>query len=192
MGDEGSVLLTTRKGAGLTRVRLASLAGTSPQQIEKLEKGIREMTRGWAERLAPHLGVSAEFLVFAGVRKTQVMGYAAAGSDMVTFADAQGPFDEVTAPSWATDKTVAVRIRGTSLGKLFDGWLAFYDDRRDPPDESLIGLVCICEIDDGRVLIKKLRQASAKGKYHLESETEPTLFDQRVIWAAEVKEMRPR
>jgi transcriptional regulator with XRE-family HTH domain len=192
MDETTGVLLATRKAANMTRVKLAELANTSPQQIEKLEKGFREMTRAWAERLAPHLGVKAEFLVFSGTRKIPIVGYAAAGADSVTFADGQGPFDEVEAPSWANETTVAVRVRGTSLGLYFDGWLAFYDNRRDPPDDSLVGALCVCGLSRGRVVIKKLRAGSAKGLFHLESETEPTLFDERVEWAAEVKEMRPR
>lgn len=183
-------LARSRAERGLSRPKLAALAGTSPQQIERLEKGMREMTRIWADRLAPHLGVSPEFLVFSTERKINVVGLASAGGDTITFADAQGPFDEVDAPDWATENTVAVQIRGTSLGRFLDGWIAFYDDRRDPPDESLHGYVCVCGLTDGRVVIKRLRASSAKGKYHLESETEPTMFDVAVDWAARVREMR--
>lgn len=192
MAGETTVLFRARKEAGMSRPQLAELAGTSAQQIEKLEKGVREMTRTWAERLAPHLGVTAEFLVFSRGRTTSVVGYAAAGNDTVTFADAQGPLEEVDAPQWATKDTVAVRVRGTSLGIHFDNWLAFYDDRRDPPDQSLIGELCICGLPENRVVIKKLRAGSIKGKFHLESNTEPTMFDQVVEWAAMVSEMRPR
>lgn len=190
--SEINVLQAARKSAGMTRNKLAALANTSAQQIEKLEKGMREMTRAWAERLAPHLGVSPQHLVFANARKVNVMGYASAGGDTIVFGDAQGPFDEVNAPSWATERTVAVQIRGTSLGRPFNNWLAFYNDRRDPPDESLIGELCICGLADGRVMIKTLQKGSSKGRYHLESLTEPTIPDQRVDWAAIVEEMRRR
>lgn len=122
-------------------------------------------------------------------RQIQIVGFASAGSDEVRFNDAQGPFDEVDAPAWANDHTVAVRIRGTSLGMLFDGWIAFYDDRKDPPDESLLGRVCICGLANDRVVIKKLRAGSARGLYHLESTTEGTLFDVEVEWAALVRSM---
>lgn len=37
---------------------LAGAVGTSKQQIHKLRIGERKLTRGWAERLAPHLGVT--------------------------------------------------------------------------------------------------------------------------------------
>ena len=142
--------------------------------------------------IALEIPVSSLYSLQNSVEPIKVVGYAAAGSDMVIFADGQGPFDEVEAPAWATSTTVAVRIRGTSLGRHFDGWLAFYDDRRDPPDESILGSLCICGLAGGRVVIKKLRAGSSKGKFHLESETEPTLFDEVVEWAAQVREMRPK
>jgi hypothetical protein len=124
-------------------------------------------------------------------RRVPIMGYAAAGNDTVTFfGDAQGPFDEVPAPDWASKDTVAVKVRGTSLGRFLDGWVAFYDDRRDPPDESLLGQVCVCGLRDGRVVVKKLRAAAGRGLFHLESETEPTMFDVPVDWAAKVREFR--
>ena len=40
-------------------------------------------------------------------------------------------------------------------------------------------------------MIRMLRQGSAKGLYHLECENEPTLFDVPLVWAAEVRSMRP-
>lgn len=48
-------LMTLR---GLTGVAIAKAAGTSKQQIHKLRYGDRKMTREWAEKLAPALGVS--------------------------------------------------------------------------------------------------------------------------------------
>jgi SOS-response transcriptional repressor LexA len=54
------------RGKPLSMAALARLAGTSPQQIERLEKSDRKFTREWAERLAPHLGVTAKELMFDG------------------------------------------------------------------------------------------------------------------------------
>lgn len=48
-----------REAAGLSRSALATAASTSQQQIARLESGERKLTTQWAERLAPHLGVSA-------------------------------------------------------------------------------------------------------------------------------------
>lgn len=60
----GSPVYLARKAKGLSMPELADLANTSTQQIDRLELKQREMTRHWAERLAPHLGVEAVYLVF--------------------------------------------------------------------------------------------------------------------------------
>ena len=177
---------------GWTIDQAAEAVGISRGGYLKIQRGENRLTTTTIEQAARAFGVSRGEIVADDAAKVPVMGLASAGSDTVTFTDAQGPFDEVDAPDWATDKTVAVQIRGTSLGRLLDGWIAFYDDRRDPPDESLHGRVCICGLTDGRVVIKKLRQGSAKARYHLESENEPTMFDVDLDWAAAVREMRPR
>jgi len=52
----------------VTQAQLAEAAGTSPQQINRLIHGEREMTGQWAERLAPVLRTTPESLVFPGVR----------------------------------------------------------------------------------------------------------------------------
>jgi transcriptional regulator with XRE-family HTH domain len=186
-----SPLFRARLARELSRPQLAELAGTSPQQIERLEKGMREMTRTWADRLAPHLGVSPEFLVFSRARQIPIIGYASAGSGEMHFDSEQHVIGKIDAPDWANDNTVAVTVRGTSLGRLLDGWAALYDDRRDPPDDSLIGALCVVQIEGGGVFIKRLRKGSAANLFHLESATEATLFDQPIAWAAKVRELRP-
>lgn len=176
---------------GWTIDQAAEAVGISRGGYLKIQRGENRLTSTTIDLAAKAFGVSKSDIVSEDDMKISIVGYAAAGGDSVTFfGEGQGPFDEVDAPAWATDKTVAVRIRGTSLGKYFDGWLALYDDRRDPPDDSLFGLLCICGLADGRVVIKRLRASSTKGKYHLESETEPTMFDVAVDWAARVREMR--
>ena len=171
---------------------LADSIGISTGYLSRMETGGRNVSLKYLPKLASALGVKETDLVNSrGARTVPLMGYAAAGGDSVVYySDAQGPFDEVEAPEGATQHTVAVQVRGTSLGRLFDGWIAFYDDVRDPPEGALLNRVCVCGLADGRVMIKKLRPGSAKGLYHLESETEPTMFDVPVDWAAKVREFR--
>lgn len=57
-----------RDRAGLSQAKLADLAGTSQPQIKRLESGERKLTKEWAQRLAPHLGVSPERLLFPDKR----------------------------------------------------------------------------------------------------------------------------
>jgi len=48
----------------LSQAQLAALAGTSQPQIKRLESGERKLTKEWADRLAPHLGVRPEEILF--------------------------------------------------------------------------------------------------------------------------------
>lgn len=59
-----STLKDLRERKGLSQAQLAELAGTSQPQVKRLESGQRELTKMWAERLAPHLGVTASELLF--------------------------------------------------------------------------------------------------------------------------------
>ena len=107
-------------------------------------------------------------------------------------ASLAGPFDDVEAPDAASASTVAVQIRGHSLGALFDNWLVFYDDVRDPPGDDMIGRMCVCGLADGRVLVKALKRSQVSGMWTLLSNTEPPIYDVALDWAALVREMRPR
>jgi SOS-response transcriptional repressor LexA/DNA-binding XRE family transcriptional regulator len=53
-----------RDRAGLSQPQLAQLAGTSVQNVSRLERGDRQLTKAWAEKLAPHLGVGPQLLMF--------------------------------------------------------------------------------------------------------------------------------
>ena len=60
-----------RLKAGLTMQELADLAGTTAPQINKLEKGQRDLDKKWALRLTPYLGVTAEELMFPEKKRYQ-------------------------------------------------------------------------------------------------------------------------
>lgn len=59
-----SVLQAYRKANKLTQQELAERVGTSQPQIRRLENGERKLTREWAEKLAPHLGITPAQLLF--------------------------------------------------------------------------------------------------------------------------------
>ncbi len=59
-----SMIRTLREARGMTQAQLARLAATSQPQIRRLEAGERQLSKDWAERLAPHLGIAASTLMF--------------------------------------------------------------------------------------------------------------------------------
>lgn len=121
-----------------------------------------------------------------------LVGYVSAGAAATYFQQDSGHLDEVPAPDNASEATVAVEIRGDSLGSFFDRWLVFYDDVRRPVTSDLVGRLCVVGIEDGRILIKKIKRSKARGLYHLISQTEDPIFDVTIDWAARVKSMIPR
>ncbi|WP_207633223.1 phage repressor protein [Devosia aurantiaca] len=92
-----------------------------------------------------------------------VVGYVGAGAEAHFYALSDGELDRVPAPDGATPETVAVEIRGESLGPLFERWLVHYDDVRSPITQDLVGQLCVVGLPDDRVLVKKIRRAKSKG-----------------------------
>ena len=160
------------------------------------EAGTRGIKDDEIARYASAFKVSVPWLAYgidmAGRATVPLVGYVGAGAETHLFGNGQGPFDEVEAPEGSNEKTVAVEIRGESLGSFFDRWLVFYDDVRDPPSTNMIGDLCIVGTKDGRVLIKKLAKGSHRGLYTLLSQFESPIFDVEIAWAARVKNMVPR
>lgn len=90
-------------------------------------------------------------------------------------------------PERVSPETVAVIVQGDSMaGLLGDGSVLYYETRREPPTDDLIGRLCIVGLADGRVLVKILQWGSAPGRYNLASTAMNTITDQIVEWAARV------
>src|SRR5271154_1633829 len=182
-------LRQTRK----TRSGLALALGRSPSAVTDLLNGSRRLRAEEIAVVAESLGAEPPRLVGGGrpghpTGRVSLVGYVGAGAIAHFYADAQGPFDEVEAPDAASLKTVAVQIRGHSLGALFDNWLVFYDDLRDAPGDELIGRMCVGGLADGRVLIKALKRSQIAGLWNLLSNVEPPIYDVVLEWAALVRE----
>jgi hypothetical protein len=123
-----------------------------------------------------------------------VVGYVGAGAEAHFYALSDGELDRVPAPDNAGPETVAVEIRGESLGPLFERWLVHYDEVRSPITHDLMGQLCVVGLANDKVLVKKVRRAKSKadGLYDLLSNNEDPMLDQVIEWAAKVKSMVPR
>jgi transcriptional regulator with XRE-family HTH domain len=187
----GNNLKSLRVKKGWTHEEAATEMGVSRGQFIKLERGERQLTAHYIQEAARAFGVS-EAAVIQPPRSVPLVGFVGAGSEAHFYDDGQGPFDEVPAIEDATLSTVAVEIRGGSLGPMFDGWRAYYDDVRTPPTEDMFGELCVVAMPDGRVLVKKLMLGRTKQRFDLWSNFEPPLSDVEIVWAAIVKGIRPK
>jgi transcriptional regulator with XRE-family HTH domain len=185
-------LKRARKARGLTLDRLAEALDTSKGYLSDMESGKRPMPPGpMLERLAQALQIPAAELLREDA-SVPVVGYVGAGAEAHYYATGDGNLGQIDAPPGARPSTVAVEIRGDSLGPLFDGWVAFYDETRTPVTPDLIGQLCVVGLPDGRILIKRLKATADPARFHLLANTEAPLFDQEVSWAARVLTMRPK
>lgn len=119
-----------------------------------------------------------------------VVGIVGAGGDVAYDTALEGDTEPVTRPPGAPDETVAVEIRGDSLGPGFDRWYALYAQRHDPVTRDLVGHLCVVGTEDGRTLIKWVR-LGRKG-YNLQSGNGAIEENVRLAWGAKVIDLRPR
>lgn len=117
-----------------------------------------------------------------------IIGWVGAGADAHFYnaaADAPSP-DYVPAPANTPPGTVGVEIRGDSLGKTYNGWVAIYGARQDGLPDNYRGELCVLWLADDRVLIKQARPSRIPGQYHLTSDFSEPIMDVEIEYSARV------
>lgn len=110
----------------------------------------------------------------------------------ILYAEGQTTGDYAPAPPGGSDEAVAVEVAGHSMrGVADDGSLIYYEERRDPPTQDMLGHVVVVGLPGGEVLIKRLLRGSRKNLFDLESIAGPTRSDTRVEWAAHIVAIIP-
>lgn len=168
---------------GKSKSGLAKRLGKHPNVVTNILKGDRRVA-------LDELPLIREYLELEPA--VRVVGYVGASSEEVYFAGADDPAETAPLPPGASPDTVAVEIKGDSLGPGFNGWLAFYDDRRAPVTPNLMGRLCVVGLPDGRVLIKILRQAPGRRFHLMPNGRGEAILDQKVEWAARVIHLAPK
>lgn len=168
----------------------------NPKILENLEQVADEQIKQTVRKYAhEHLESSdiAALIDRLPEKQVPVVGYVGAGSKTYYFdvGHDAGAVDWVRAPKNSTDQTVALEVRGTSLGEVFNRWLVFFDDRRSPITDDLIGELCIVALPDNRLLVKKI-EVDRNGGFILKSNTEEPIEVEEIVWAARVTHMEPR
>lgn len=131
---------TLRESLGLTQSELAEKALTSQPQIKRLENGERELTRTWAERLAPHLNTTPIRLLFpdgadAGDQvRGKLISWVSAGS--LLQPDVEIDDEDVTKWVYAPDLDrngdwIVLRVDGDSMNRISPHDSLIFVNRKD-------------------------------------------------------------
>lgn len=121
-----------------------------------------------------------------------IVGYVGAGAAIIFDDEGEVPLGEAPRPMGAPESTRAVRVKGDSMpGSAENGWLIYYNNRRDPPTEDLFGELCVVGCEDGRVLVKRLLRGRESGLFDLAPTIGAIERDVRVAWAALVEWIKP-
>jgi hypothetical protein len=196
---------------GMSGRSAAEALGVPPATLNAHERagepGGRRYKPDEAESYARRLGVSPEWLLLGKGRmaveqdddeeesrtpRTPIVGYVGAAAEAHFYNVGHGHLDETDRPNNATDSTVAVEIRGDSLGPWFDRWLVFYDDVKSPITEDMYGHLCVVGLSNDQVLVKEVRPGSRRGLFHLGPTGNETAKDAKVLWGAKVRMIAPR
>lgn len=157
----GNRIKELRIAAGLTQPKLAELAETTKNQLQKLEKGERRLSDHWAQRIAAHLGVQPfELFMTEGarvpVRFVPLIGSIQCG-DWVEAV--QTPEGQVPAINGGVN-VFALRAQGDSMNRLItpEGYVYVDPDDRDMID----GKVYVVMNGDGEATAKMYRANPAR------------------------------
>jgi hypothetical protein len=175
--------------------RMRNLDASDPKKFQTIPLDMTRKAARFFQELPPGFDGMTQWLDGmdqAPTKEVPLVGYVGAGAAAHYYGSADDGLGTAPAPDGATDSTVAVEIRGDSLGELFDHWIVYYDDVRAPVTHDLLGRLCVVGLPDDRVLIKKIVRSKTEGLYHLLSNMEGPILDQEVWWAARVKSMVPR
>jgi len=97
-----------RVARGLTLERVAELAGTSLQQVQRLESGKRRLTEGWMRRLAPVLGVAPADLMSDALPDGDQIGQHSENALVLRWWGLLTPDEKRMIVSFARDKGIEI------------------------------------------------------------------------------------
>lgn len=195
------------QAARLRQVRISRGFSTAKEAAEKFgwnyntysqhERGQVGITRAATDYARAYKISEAWLLTGEGIaddeRMVPIRGLAGAGPDgSVLFAEGHGNFGEVPAPLDSSASVEALEVQGESMyGIANDGWLLFYEDK-EPPAKKHFGELCVCWLEDDRVLVKIPRPGTTKGLFNLESANARTMHDIPVRAFAIVTDIKTR
>lgn len=188
-----------RSSLGLNQTEFAERVGTTQSTVTRWEKG-SEPRGEHLQRLAELANTTVERLLnisdlTSPTDHIPVVGYVGAGAAIMPYDDySHGDgHDFVERPPFVEGKAVAVEVKGDSLYPVAeDGWRLVYAGEQTVIEEDVLNKLCVVQLEDGRMLVKRLMRGTKPQHYHLASTNAPLIEDVRITWAARVKAIIPR
>lgn len=183
-----------RKAAGLNQAAFGRLIGVNQSTVSRWERGkfSQEPTIENLKKIAEIGKMSlTELTGFPVSSKTvRVVGYVGDDAKVILFPEPCGDLRLVDAPDGSTYATVAIEIRTDSLDPAFTNWIVFYDDLRLPPNEDVVGKLCVIGLADGQIVVRKLARGQLPDRFNLLAMNGPPIYDVEVEWANKVRHMQ--
>lgn len=177
-----------------TAADAARAFGWNVNTYTSTENGNRGVTPHKALEYSRAFGVTLDWLMTGRGpmrrkrRMIQVVGHVGAGARL--YYEEAGPLDEIEAPPGADEGDRAVRVRGDSLyPRYMDGDVVVFGEATTPG--LALGRDCICQLEDGVMLLKRIQPGSQPETYTLASHNEAPILNARVVSAHIVKWHRP-
>jgi SOS-response transcriptional repressor LexA len=170
-----------RTAAGMTLEQVAHVAGTTHQQIERLEKGIRRLTDDWMKRIAPAFRVPPQELLDNGghpslkIVQAPLISWVQAGR-LIDPADPYEPGsgEDFIAVDYHRPTVVALRVEGSSMNRVAPSGsvvIVDYEDKR------LVDRGCYIIKINGEVAFKRYRASPDRFEPDSTEPDHPTYFD---------------
>lgn len=178
--------IRSRKNLG--QAEIAERLGKSVTQISRYETGVDGVSTKQLSDVAAAYGVTVPELFEP--EEVPVVGRVGAGAE-VLYID-NYPLgvaaSTVPRPPGLKGEMVAVQVVGDSMqDRYFEGDLLFYNSESEAADADVVGRYCVVNVDDGRMLVKKVLRGKKFGTWRLESPNAPPIVDVHLRWAAPVR-----
>ena len=158
--------------------------GLSRGQFIKLERGERKLTERTIAQAAKGFDVSILEVIMSSL--VPVVGVVGASGETQFSENTGDDFIKSSAP----EGTVAIQIKGPSLGAGFNGWYVLFINNRPQFTDDLYSTLCVVGTDDGRTLVRWVHRGPGPG-VNLHSGVGEVEERVKLIWAAPVIKLKP-
>lgn len=184
----GQRLRRIRNLKGLTQEQLADQLSLTELQIGRWERDEALPKSKNLSRLSEFFQVPEIWLSYGGERgpaTVPVLGHVGAGAVVIPI---EGDIlEEIELPFSAPPDTRALKVRGDSMRpEISDGDFVVYRSIPEDP-HVLVGKLVIAKLEDGRVLVKRLRRGKDINTFDLESTNAAPIENQRLVWCSRVR-----